>query len=229
MTFRYLIPAVLSAAGMLMTADAAQAQRGGGGRGGAAHVSGGAVHVSGGNVYHNGGVYHTGPYYGGVRVGIGVGVGLYPYGYGFGYGYGYGGLVYDPYLVGPRVSYYPAPPIGILANQQPVPSDPNAPAPPAPAANTANIRVIVPDPQAKVLFDGAETKQTGGDRLFHTPVLAAGTFTYRIRATWMEKGKEVTQEAQASVTAGQTTIVDFTRPSSEPLPGPLPAPLPKKE
>jgi uncharacterized protein (TIGR03000 family) len=208
MTYRYLIPAVLSAAGLLMTADAVHAQRGGG-RGG------------GGGAHYGGGVYHSGPYYGGVR--IGVGVGLYPYG--FGYGYGYGGLVYDPYLVGPRVSYYPAPPIGVLANQQPVPSDPNAPAPPAPAANTANIRVLVPDPQAKVLFDGSETKQTGADRLFHTPALGTGTFTYRIRAVWTEKGKEVTQEAAATVTAGQTTIVDFTRPSSEPLP----APLPKKE
>jgi uncharacterized protein (TIGR03000 family) len=76
----------------------------------------------------------------------------------------------------------------------------------------ANVRVIVPDPQARVWFDGSLTSQTGTDRLYHTPYLTVGsTYRYQIRASWAKDGREVSQERTVSVTPGQTTLVDFTR------------------
>jgi uncharacterized protein (TIGR03000 family) len=70
----------------------------------------------------------------------------------------------------------------------------------------------VPDPQARVWFDGNSTSQTGTDRLFHSPLLTIGsTYSYQIRASWMRDGREVTPERTVSVTPGQTTIVDFTQ------------------
>ena len=211
MMYKYfLIPAVLSCASLLMTADLAQAQRGGHGGGG--HGGGhAAVHTGG---FHNGGFHNGGFHNGGFHNGSRtfVGVGFYGGGYwGGGYYYPYS-YAYDPYpyYYAPRVSYY-VPPLALDV----------APAAPAVAANAANIRVFVPDPQAKIWFDGSLTKQEGTDRLFHTPTLSAGgTYSYRIRAAWTQNGKEMIQEQVASVTVGQTTVVDFTKPFSEPVPAP---------
>ena len=92
---------------------------------------------------------------------------------------------------------------------------------PAVAPNTANIRVFLTDPDAKVWFDGTLTTQGGLDRLYHTPTLTAGNnYSYRIRAAWMQNGKEMVQESVTQVTPGQTAVVDFTKPFSEPVPLP---------
>jgi uncharacterized protein (TIGR03000 family) len=198
MIYKYfLFPVALSLAALLMAADVAHAQRGG--RGG--------YHGGG----YGGGYYHGGGYY---RPGFSVGVGLYaPL-----YGYGYPAYAYNPYYV-PRVSYYPAAPAPIVQVQPLQPADPIAPL--TAASNTASIRVIVPDPQAKVWFDGTLTSQGGTDRLFHTPALSpGGTYNYRIRAAWLQNGKEIVQEQVVPVTVGQTSAVDFTRPLSEPVPAP---------
>ena len=139
--------------------------------------------------------------------GIGIGIGIYPYGYGYPY-------AYDPLIV-PRVAYYPPSVVGIEGPLPPVAQVP------APAANVANIRVLVPDPNATVLFDGAKTSQTGSDRLFHTPALS-GESSYRIRAIWGPAGKELTSERVVPVMPGQTSVVDFTQPKGETLPAPIP-------
>jgi uncharacterized protein (TIGR03000 family) len=204
MVYKYLFFPALLAASLLLTANAAHAQRGGGGRGG-----GGGGHAGG--VNHGGGGYYRGGYgYGGIGIGIG--------GYGYGYGYPYA-YPYDYPIVVPRVAYYPAPIVGQLA-----PNDPQLPLntqPPAPTSGAANVRVLVPDGQAKVWFDGSLTTQGGTDRLYHTPSLSgAGPYSYRIRATWMQNGKEVTQEIPAQVSPGQTSTVDFTRTPSEAVPLP---------
>jgi uncharacterized protein (TIGR03000 family) len=218
-----LVPAVFSIAGLLMGADSAFAQRGGGGhgggghgggghagggggRGGGAHFSGG--HVSGGHVhsghvggFHNG-VHHNGFHRGGVFDGgyyPGIFGGSYPWYDSYAYpSYSY---YYDPapQYYSPPVQYYP-PPTQYY--------DPPAQA----VADYANVRVIVPDPQARVWFDGSLTSQTGKDRLYHTPSLTAGsTYSYQIRASWMQDGREVSQERTVSVKPGQTTVGDFTR------------------
>jgi uncharacterized protein (TIGR03000 family) len=216
MVYKFLFFPALLATGLLLSANAAHAQRGGGGRGGgggAAHA-GGAYHAGGyGGAYNHGGYYHNGYGYG--YGGIGIGIGLGGYGYGYGYPYAY---PYDYPIIVPRAAYYPP-----IVGQLP-PNDPPLPLntqPPAPTSGAANVRVLVPDGQAKVFFDGNPTTQGGTDRLFHTPTLSgAGPYSYRIRATWMQNGKEMTQEFAAQVSPGQTTTVDFTRPASEPVPLP---------
>jgi uncharacterized protein (TIGR03000 family) len=90
-----------------------------------------------------------------------------------------------------RISYYPTP-----AN--------------ASMGNAAQIRVILPDAQAKVLFDNKATTSTGNDRLFVTPDLPAGTSNYTVRCTFMQNGQEVTREQVLACAPGMTYVVDFT-------------------
>jgi uncharacterized protein (TIGR03000 family) len=79
-------------------------------------------------------------------------------------------------------------------------------------ADAARIRVILPDAQARVLFDDTATKQIGVDRLFLTPPLTAGAANnYRIRVTYMQGDREVPLERVVSVAPGNTYVVDFTR------------------
>jgi uncharacterized protein (TIGR03000 family) len=79
-------------------------------------------------------------------------------------------------------------------------------------ADVARIRVILPDAQARVLFDDTATKQIGVDRLFLTPALTAkAANNYLIRATFMQGGREVTLERNVTVAPGRTYEVDFTR------------------
>jgi uncharacterized protein (TIGR03000 family) len=211
-----LVPAVFSIAGLLMGADSAFAQRGGGhgggghaggGRGGGGHISGGHIsggHISGGHVgtIHHNGFHHNGFHRGGVFYG-----GYYPGIFGGSYPW------YDSYTY-PSYSYYYAPPTQYYSPPtQYYPPPTQYYDPPAQAvADYANVRVILPDPQARVWFDGSLTSQTGTDRLYHTPSLTAGsTYSYQIRASWTQGGREVSQERTVSVTPGQTTLVDFTR------------------
>jgi uncharacterized protein (TIGR03000 family) len=199
-----LVPAILSIVGLLMAADSAFAQRGGG-HGGGGHGGGGhGGGWSGGG--HGGGHYggHGGGYYGGGFYGGGYYGGLGLYGY---------DPWYDSYSY-PRYSYYSAPAVQYYDPPAQYYDPPTQYyAPPAPVVNDyANVRVIVPDPQARVWFDGNGTSQGGADRLFHTPSLTMGsTYKYQIRASWMQGGREVTQERSVSVTPGQTAMVDFSR------------------
>ncbi len=56
------------------------------------------------------------------------------------------------------------------------------------------IRVLVPVEKASVWIEGKLTKQKGMDRLFYTPPLEPGTYTYRIIAKWVEEETKVTAE-----------------------------------
>ncbi len=151
-----------------------------------------------------------------VRIGIGIGapVGPRPY-----YGRPY---YYAPPYYYPRVVVAPPP---VVVRSTPVvvaQPDPIVTTVPAPASG-ATIRVLVPDPNAQVYFDGNQTRQIGTDRLFHTPPLAAGAPNiYRIRAVWNGPGGTLSQEQVVSVSPGQSSVVDFTRstPPSEGLPLP---------
>jgi uncharacterized protein (TIGR03000 family) len=168
----------------MVTADFVHAQR----RGGGGNWSGGrSWNGSSGN--WRGGVY------------VGPGYGYYGRGYGYyGRGYGYYAPYYGSYYYGsPATSYYYEPETTTYVQ-------------PAAAADTAHIRVLVPDANARVWFDGALTQQSGTDRMFHTPSLTVGsTYNYRIRASWMQGNREMTQERTVSVTPGATAVADFTQ------------------
>jgi uncharacterized protein (TIGR03000 family) len=156
---------------------------------------------------HGGGYNHGGYNHGYYHHGYGY----YPGIYGGAYPWYGADTSYDTY---PRYSYYNA--SAVQYNDPPAQYySPAAQyyAPPAPVVNDfANVNVIVPDPQARVWFDGNATSQAGTERLFHMPSLTMGsTYNYQIRASWMQGGREVSQVRTVSVTPGQTTMVDFTR------------------
>lgn len=80
--------------------------------------------------------------------------------------------------------------------------------------NTARIRLIVPA-DAKVWFGQSATRQTGAVRRFESPPLAAGKdYTYDVKATWTENGKEITRTRHVDVRANARVTVDFTRADS---------------
>jgi len=193
----------------------ASAQR----RGGVAH--GGNGGFSGG---HGGGVYigtpigsvGVGPH-GGVYVNAGYG-GLYRggfgspyYGYGNGYSYPsyydygypsyYSGYSYPDYYSAPYYpyagnynttmptqSYYGGP----QGNQQPI-----------------MLTVLVPSPDTQ-LWVGDQPMQTMGmERIFQSRPLEPGTYSYTLKARWMENGQPVDREKTVNVQPGQRTMVDF--------------------
>jgi uncharacterized protein (TIGR03000 family) len=84
--------------------------------------------------------------------------------------------------------------------------------PSAPARdNTAHIRLIVPA-GAKVWFGQSATQQTGAVRWFESPQLTPGKqYTYDVKVTWNENGKEMTRTRQVDVSANSNTTVDLTR------------------
>jgi uncharacterized protein (TIGR03000 family) len=152
------------------------------------------------------------------------------YGYGRGYGYdrGYYGRGYYDNWYGPRYNYrpyrytysrpyYSTPyysgayyyePGYVTQNTSPsyqsfYPSE-------AQDDNRAHIRVLVPDADARVSFDGSTTQQRGMERMFVTGALSSGSnYYYTVRATWNEGGREVTREKQVQLRPGQEVIVDF--------------------
>jgi uncharacterized protein (TIGR03000 family) len=80
----------------------------------------------------------------------------------------------------------------------------------------AQIRVLVPSPDASLWFDDTPTRQKGACRLFVSPPLDAGeTYTYPIKTAWLERARTVIAEKQVKVHSGQETVVDFTERRSE--------------
>jgi len=209
---------------VLALATNADAQRhGGGGRGGS---------WSGGHSGNWSG--HSGSW-GGNHWGGHNGFAIYAPGFGFGYGYGYGypyygGGYYQPYYGGGYYSndYYMQP----YAYSQPYYNDSyyssNMPysqgyeeaeqgAQPAitqPRGDEAMVRVLVPNADARVTFDGYQTQQRGMQRTFTTTLPERNKdFTYMVRATWTEDGREMKRERKVKVRAGQPVTVDFRQDS----------------
>jgi uncharacterized protein (TIGR03000 family) len=210
--------AILASALLFTTAGQSQAQRHGG-HGGGWH--GGGYHGGYHGSYYNHGGWGGHYGYGG---GWGIGLGYYPYygRYWGGYPYygGYWGGYYTPYASYYTPYYYPETwtpnymyPVTAVtpaAYQSYYPSDSVVPA--SNTTNTATVTLTVPSPTAEVWFGDHKTSQTGTTRQFVTPPLTPGqTFTYDIRATWMDNGQPVTQTRQVRVEAGKASMVDFTQ------------------
>jgi uncharacterized protein (TIGR03000 family) len=193
---------------------------GGGGHGGGGHaggVHGGSFHGGSfhGGSFHNGN-FHNGNFHNGFHSGVFIGVGYGGYGYGYGPGlyaypsYGYGGYYSDSYSY-PTTVYnnntYVVPP-----NQSQYYSPEQAPMPMRKASdNKARIRVRVPA-DAALWIDGEPTRQTGEAREFITPALEPETtYTYTMKARWMQGNEPVERTIKVDVQANQTSIADFLR------------------
>ena len=79
--------------------------------------------------------------------------------------------------------------------------------------------MLVPVADAQVWFEDTATTLQGMERLFQSPPLESNqTFTYSIKARWMENGQAVTQERRVSVQAGQSITVNFRENQRENVP-----------
>jgi uncharacterized protein (TIGR03000 family) len=159
-----------------------------GGKGGSSHS--GSQHASGYvHGYYNHGHYYE---YRGYRY-----WGGWPFGY----------YWYDPTaLVTPGVVDNPFVPATFEGDEPPPP--PPVPASPS-AANAAVVRIRTAA-GAKMWFDGSATTQTGEVRTFTTPPLNDGrSYSYGIRACWLEDGRPVVRSRTVSVVAGRTIDVDL--------------------
>src|SRR5215469_1210669 len=88
---------------------------------------------------------------------------------------------------------------------------------PSQGDNVAQVLVIVPE-NAEVWFEGVQTRQTGSHRTFWSSVLTPGkTYSYKVKARWLENGKPVEQTRTIDVSANRISRVDFTQPKRQPL------------
>ena len=86
-----------------------------------------------------------------------------------------------------------------------------------PATYAVGVPVAVPSvvrvqtaPEAKLWFDGVATSQSGAVRTFSTPALEVGkTYTYKVRACWLQKGRPVLRSETIEVTPGTMCLVDL--------------------
>ena len=225
---RWILAAGAALTLAVTTPDLAHAQRGGGpGRGGGGGRGGFGGPGRGGFGGPGGSGFRVGVGPGGIGVGyrsgnfaIGVGSGpgrggFYCPGYrgGF-YGPGYGLYGGRPPIV---VSSYYRPPVVVSSNYYDPTPTVVSPTIVTPATESAAVLVDVrvPVADAAVWFDGQPTSQTGDVRSFQSPSLEQGrTYTYTIRARWLEGGQPIDMTRQVRVTAGQRVTVDFTRPEA---------------
>jgi len=196
----------------------ARAGHGGGGHGGGGHGGGG--HGGGG---HGGGGFHSGGFHGGGfhdggfkrgfnRGGFYGGYGgFYGLGYGYGYPYygGYGGY-YGGYDY-PSTVYYNDTYV-VPNTTQSLYFTPDQTTTTAVTDNRARIRVRVPS-DAALWIDGQPTQQTGSAREFVTPPLddPSTTYTYTMKARWMQGTEPVEKTMKVDVRANQTSVADFMR------------------
>lgn len=80
-----------------------------------------------------------------------------------------------------------------------------------PARADAPVQIDLQVPaDAQVWFGGQKTTQTGTLRSFESPPLTAGrTYTYEVRATWKEGGREVTESRRLAIRAGERLTATF--------------------
>jgi uncharacterized protein (TIGR03000 family) len=163
--------------------------------------------------------YYRYPYYrNAVALGLALG---YPY---FGYGYGYNYPYYSGYSYPSNYDYgysypyydgYTYPDYsGSYAMEPTTSAYPPAEAAPAPIPNgSATITVKVPA-GAQFWIDGQPTTQTGPVRTFVTPTnLEPGrTYSYHVRAEWVQHGQTVVREKDVSFQAGNQIVIDLTIP-----------------
>jgi uncharacterized protein (TIGR03000 family) len=85
---------------------------------------------------------------------------------------------------------------------------------PPPKSNQGVVAIKLPTTAAVVWIDGHKIDSgLSATRVYTTPDLEPGhDYGYTVKAQWVRRGSNVTQERQVSVAAGKTTVVDFTAP-----------------
>jgi uncharacterized protein (TIGR03000 family) len=213
------IVALLGASLLLTPATSEAQRRGGGGGGGGGRGSGmgggrGGGERNGGRGYDrgwDGGGWGWGGY-GGFGLGYGLGSGYYgglnyPGTYG---NYDYGTPIYNDsqLYTTPQYSFYPDSK-NASGGMQAQLSNPN----------DASFTVRVPDPNAEIWFQDYKTQQRGTMRRFESEALDPNsTYTFTVRAKWMQNGKQMDQTRDIHARAGQNQMVDFGTQTREQIP-----------
>jgi uncharacterized protein (TIGR03000 family) len=84
-----------------------------------------------------------------------------------------------------------------------------------PNGNQSYVRLQVPA-DAEVWFDGQKTQSTGPDRLYVTPPLdRSKSYSYEVKARWMENGQPVERTRTVNIQAGTETRESFLGQSGE--------------
>jgi uncharacterized protein (TIGR03000 family) len=87
--------------------------------------------------------------------------------------------------------------------------------------SVAGFVVQVPDPNAEVWFQDYKTKQRGNVREFESSALQPGqTYTFQVRARWMQNGRAVEQTQSVQTQPGQHANVVFRPAARETVPAP---------
>ena len=75
--------------------------------------------------------------------------------------------------------------------------------------NTAHLRILVPA-DAKLWVGGMQTEKLGIEHDFNSPALTPGkSYTYEVKARWMQAGQPVERTRKVKVMANRTTTIDF--------------------
>jgi uncharacterized protein (TIGR03000 family) len=101
---------------------------------------------------------------------------------------------------------------GVAAEKGDSKTGPSVKTTPTEKGRESKIHVYLPTPEAKLYFDDTQTKATGKERSFRSPALEEGKrYSYKVVATWVENGREVTHETKVVFHAGEDLAVDFRR------------------
>jgi uncharacterized protein (TIGR03000 family) len=158
-----------------------------------------------GSPYYGGyyGSYYR-PYYGGYYS---------PYAYGsytpyYGTMYGYSTVPYTGYSYGqPQITYNVT---GMASAGAPQTQTYQSFYSPPSSNDRLSLRILVPAADARVWVDNTLTDRQGTDRSFVSPQLTPGQqYSYTVRASWMENGREVTRQKVLSFTPGQQLTINF--------------------
>lgn len=81
----------------------------------------------------------------------------------------------------------------------------------SPNDGKGHISVMLPDPNAVLIFNGRPTTSIGSVRYFQSPELSTGnyTYSYEVEASWKANGKLVTKTYTVKVGPGAQSLVDF--------------------
>ncbi len=85
-------------------------------------------------------------------------------------------------------------------------------APTETSPNAVYLKVIVPQADAQLIFDGHPTHQTGSQREFVTWMAAGTTGVYHVKVRWTQNGTVQEQTRTIPVRPGLTEVINFNQP-----------------
>ena len=100
--------------------------------------------------------------------------------------------------------------MGLADNEQLVAAMGDAPATVLhPDESPAYLQVLLPNAEGDVWLNDIKMTATGAERLYRSPPLEPGTYTYRVKVAYLQGGNPVTTERTVEVSPSKTAVADF--------------------